>query len=1269
VCAPVDVCHTAGACDPTSGACSNPALSSCTTVDRTVVSTIASTTAFLYSGSNPIQTGVAPGTVVATRAAILRGRVLDHSSSPLPGVAISILNHPEFGATTTVADGTFSMAVNGGSALTVAYAATGFLPMQRTVAHAPWNDYAMLPDVVLTAVDEATTSVTFGSTAGYQVARATTVTDDDGSRTATLLVPPGTQAEMLTGASSTPVTTPLTVRATEYTVGTTGPASMPGDLPANSGYTYAIEFTADEELALGPDASVVFATPIVSYTDNFLGFGVGQHVPVGSYSRTTAQWTGSPDGLVIGIVSITGGVANIDLNGDGIADSASALAAVGITPGEQAELGSMYSAPTSLWRVPIYHFSEPWDFNWPFGPGPGAAAPPGPDPATPAAPDCHLACCGSGGPGDPGGGPGGPNGGGGGPSGDGSSGASSGPNGTGSSSPNSSRLECENGILHESIPIAGTSYSLTYSSDRVAGYAAENRILIPLSAATLPPGVIEIDLEVDVAGQQFTASFPPSTNLNTTFDWDGNDFLGRPIQGVQTASVSVGYVYQGVYLTPGEKPVVAGNNPYNALFGHYSYFGAPATGDSSRQQITIWERAQVSIGHFGAESLGLGGWQVDAQHVYEPPTSMLRLGNGGRQPGDAFGKIVTTFAGTGAIGGAGDGGPAISANLYGPWNVAVAPDGSVYISDRNNLRIRKVDTQGVITNVVGTGSRGYNGDNIAATSANLNNPECVLVAPDGSLYFSDVANQRVRWVDPQGIIHTVAGNGSQGYSGDGGPATSAAFSNPDNLALSPDGSLYIADTLNSVIRKVDPAGIVSTVVGVAGTENVNAVNFNGDNQPAPQATVNAGRGIAISPDGVLYVADCYNHRVRRIGTDGIITTYAGTGTAGFSGDNGPATSAQLMLPLNLALSSDGTLYVSDIGTMRIRAIDPGGIITTVAGNGTVGYSGDNGPALDATFNPPGPPPAVHTFGITLGSDRLMYIADGDNNVVRRLSLSQPAFANAALSVASDDGALVYGFDAFGKHLATKTLPTGGQTLTLGYDPSSGLLTTLTDIDGNVTTIQRDGAGNPTAIVSPFGVTTQLGLGSDGYLSTVTDPTGALHQMAYQNGLLTSIQYPTGSPTIESTKTYDSLGRIATSTDAAGGTLTFSRAPDAASSVSVTKTTSQGVPTSYGVTLSPSGASSWTTSLAGASNAQTMQINADGSKSITAPDGTLTTYVGGPDPRFGMGAPLATLLTTKLPVSGTTSSTSLSRTVTLSTWPRRKVSRIMPRARWRRRSWQ
>jgi RHS repeat-associated protein len=853
----------------------------------------------------------------------------------------------------------------------------------------------------------------------------------------------------------------------------------------------------------------------------------------------------------------------------------------------------MYSVPTSVWRAPIPHFS-PWDPNWPFGPPAGATPPPGPPPGTPPTPPDPCKS-------------------------------------TNNTSPNASTIECQNGILHESIPIAGTPYELVYSSDRVAGFTAANRLLVPLSGATLPPDVTEIELEIDLAGRSFTSSFPASANLTTTFDWDGQDAFGRQLQGVQQANVSIGYTYNGVYFKPGESPNGA---TYDALFGHFSFFGVPATGDRTRQDVTLWSRYTVPIGHWSAEPLGFGGWTVDVQHVYEAYTGTLRLGTGEVQPADTFGKVITTVAGTGATGSGGDNGPATSAQLNQPWNVALAPDGSLYIDDRNNFRIRRVDANGIITTVAGTGSAGFNGDGHPATQSQLNNPESVIVAPDGSFYIADVANQRVRKVDVNGIMTTVAGTGVSGYSGDGGPATSAELANPNGLFLAPDGSLYIADSVNSVIRKVDPSGTISTVAGTG------VSGFNGDGQTATKAQLFNAHSTVVDRDGTMYIADRVNHRIRRVGVDGVITTIAGTGTLGFSGDGGPAVSAQISEPHNLLLGSDGTLYFSDHFNARIRAIRPDGIITTIAGNGTVGFSGDHGPALDAEFNP-----GQFVCGLALTADgQFMYIGDGNNNRVRRLSLAQPMFSNTAFGIAARDGSEVYGFDSAGHHLRTTALPSNAIKVSLGYD-ASGLLATLTDGSGNVTTVQRDSSGNPTGVVSPFGVMTTLALGGDGYLGTVTGPVGATYQMTYQSGLLSVIQFPTGSPTKQSTKTYDSLGRVLTSTDAAGHALTFSRAPDTASSVNVSKTTSLGVQSQYAISLAPTGASTWTNTLPDGITS-TQQLGADGSQTVTAADGTKTTHQPGPDPRFGMQAPVIATQTVTLP-SGLTQNRSTSRAVTLS----------------------
>jgi RHS repeat-associated protein len=1174
-------------------------------IDQTVASNIATTTSFLYTGSNPVQTGVAAGTIVATRAAVVRGRVLNRNSQAISGAVMSVVGHPEFGSTVSANDGTFAMAVNGGSGLIVNYTANGFLPVQRSAAAVPWNDYAVMPDVVLTPEDSAATTVNLNAPTTYQVARANTVSDSSGTRTATLLIPPGTQAQLNGAAVST-----LTVHATEYTVGDTGPLAMPGTLPANSGYTYAVEFGADEE---GTSGRVQFNPPIVSYTDNFLHFTAGEHVPVGSYDRTTGTWVPLKDGLVITIVSITNGSADIDITGDGVADPPSALSAVGITSGEQVQLASMYpSPPKSLWRVNIPHFSDPYDFNWPYGPPPDAGPPPGPDPGPGPGP----------GPGGGGGG-GGSGGSGGSGSGSGCGDGSGGGNGNNDNVSNGSRIECPYGILHESIPIAGTPYNLVYSSDRVAGYKAQNHLIIPLSAATVPSGLVSITSEVDVAGRSITQSFAPNPNQTTTFDWDGKDTFGRPLQGSRPAIVSVGYTYQGVYLTPSENPNGAA---YDALFGHFSYYGSPATGDRARQQVTIWERTQVPLGHWGVEALGLGGWMLDVQQLYDSTTATLLSGNGDRQPASAFGDIITTVAGNGTYGAGGYGGPATSASLAAPWDVIVGPDGVLYISDKDNSAVRKVDNQGIITTV--------------ATGFSF--PESIAVAPDGTVYVDEPNIQTIARISPTGTVTTYAGTGAQGHSGDNGPATSATLNQPNALLLAPDGTLYFCDTAlygpnqssgTSYVRKIDPTGIISTIAGAVGS------GYNGDNIAAATAELNHPQSLALSKDGALYIADRFNHRIRKIGIDGIITTVAGTGAAGFSGDGGPATQAQLNYPQALAFLASGTLYVLDHDNYRIRAISPDGTINTVAGTGVSGFAGDGGPALDAKLNP-------GTAVSTMGFDGYggLYIGDGSSNHVRRLSLTQPGFTNALFSVAARNGSKVYAFDVSGRHIATKVLPTGGVSLTLGYD-SAGHIATLTDIDGNVTSIQRDASENPTAVVSQFGVTTTLGLGSDGYLANVTEPTGASYQMAYQSGLLTSIQFPTGSSTVQSTKTYDSLGRLASSTDAAGHARNFSRATDAVLSSSVTKTTSAGVSTQYAIALSRTNTTTWTTTLPDGTALQ-QQLNADGSRTVTAPDGTKTTYTPGPDPRFGMQVPITAAATVATP-SGLTRSTSATRAVTLS----------------------
>jgi len=341
-------------------------------------------------------------------------------------------------------------------------------------------------------------------------------------------------------------------------------------------------------------------------------------------------------------------------------------------------------------------------------------------------------------------------------------------------------------------------------------------------------------------------------------------------------------------------------------------------------------------------------------------------------PGALTGTI-TTVAGTGKAGFGGDGGPATAAKLIYPWGVAVGPDGSLYIADSGNHRVRRVGRDGTITTVAGNGQpAGFGGDGGPATAAKLNYPYGVAVGPDGSLYIVDAGNSRVRRVRSDGTITTVAGNRQPGFGGDGGPATAARLAGPYGVAVGPDGSLYIADSGNRRVRRVGTDGTITTVAGNGGG------GFGGDGGPATAAMLASPLGVAVGPDGSLYITDSGNSRVRRVGPNGTITTVAGNGQPGFGGDGGPATAARLWSPYGVAVGPDGSLYITDQGNRensRVRRVGPDGTITTFAGS-QPGFGGDGGPATAARL--------FHPYGVAVGPDGSLYIADRLNERVRKV---------------------------------------------------------------------------------------------------------------------------------------------------------------------------------------------------------------------------------------------------------------------------------------------
>lgn len=325
----------------------------------TGVGSLSDSVSFLYNGPYAIQTGVAAGAIDTNRVAVLRGRVLDESGAPLPGVQITVVGSPQFGQTFTQSDGRFDMAVNGGGSIVVNYSRSGYLAMQRTIA-TNFQDYFVAPDVVLSRPDSKVTVVAMGA-AVPQIAQGTPQTDSSGTRTATVMIPAQTTAQLVMPDGSTVPMPQLSLRATEFTVGPDGPSRMPGDLPPTSSYTYAVDISSDEGRALGAK-HIQFSQPVPIYVDNFLGFQAGTHVPVGEFNTDTGLWDPQHDGRVINLLSLQNGSAVLDVTGNGTASS-SDLSSLGITNAELQQIAKTYAAGSSFWRYPANRFSI-LDFNF-----------------------------------------------------------------------------------------------------------------------------------------------------------------------------------------------------------------------------------------------------------------------------------------------------------------------------------------------------------------------------------------------------------------------------------------------------------------------------------------------------------------------------------------------------------------------------------------------------------------------------------------------------------------------------------------------------------------------------------------------------------------------------------------------------------------------------------------------------------------------------------------------------------------------------------------
>lgn len=1148
-------------------------VASATPIDPTVATSIASATAFLYTGPNAIQTGVAANTIETKRVAVLRGNVMTRDNLPLSGVTITVLNHPEFGQTLSRANGLFDIAANGGDYLTVNYAKDGYLPVQRTV-QAPWQGYVMAPDVVMIPLDSRATVVTLNATAPLQVARANAVTDQDGTRQATMLFPQGTTATMTLANGTTQTLGSVTVRSTEFTVGENGPKAMPGPLPPTSLYTYAVENSIDEAIAAGA-TRVDFNQPVYHYIENFLQFPVGSIVPVGYYDRQKAAWIPSDNGVVIKILSIDGGVATVDSTGNGQADSA-----LGITNSERMQLAALYASGTSLWRLPMKHFSV-WDGNPPGGPGPNAVAPNVPTPIDISLddPTCQAG----------------------------------------------SIIECQNQSLGESVPIAGTPFSLNYKSSRTRG-ASPLSTRITLSGGTLPASVKRIEVEVSVAGRQFKRSFPPSPNQFYDFVWDGLDAYGRPALGKRQVTVRIGYVYPGFYGFTQNKILAFGS--------FWDYLSEVA----ARQDWTLWSVSNTTLGDWLASTVGLGGWTLSVQHAYDPLALTFYQGDGRKQSGGANLKNpFLTVAGTGTPGFSGDGGPAVSASLNDPRGLAIDANGNLFIADTNNNRVRKVERNGVIRTVAGNGYKGSGGDGGQATLASVYAPRKIAIDAQGNLYISATrypeGNPQIRMVSPSGIISTIAGAiyepNYEGNldSGDGGLATQAKLSGITDMKTDPQGNLYITTTTR--LRKISTNGIITTIARGTGAPEA------GNEGPASSAVIGYPKSLAIDPQGSLYIGAASS--IRKITPDGIIHAFAGTSVrGGYSTESFPATTPIYSTTISGMAFGSGNLYFTS-SYCQLRKVTPEGMSVLIAG-GAGGEWNCTGYSADGNI-----PSKLYAIFASTVIDPIGSIYFIDNYRVRKLQNPWLGLSgNEAIVSASKDGSQLFNFDATGRHLSTTSSATLATLYSFTYN-AHGYVTQITDGGGNITRVERDASDQPTAIVSADGLRTVLTLDANGNLASIVNPAGEATSMTYGNGgLLTTFTNPRNQT---SNFTYDSNGRLVKDQNAAGGSWSLTRQNVSNSAHQVDMQSAEGRNIRYLTEALVSGDILRTNTQADGSTTVRLE-KVDGTTQFTSADGTFLTSATGLDPRFGLQAPIATSSSIKVP-GGLTFTTTATRAVTLS----------------------
>ncbi len=1169
----------------------------------TTVTSFAAAIGFLWSGANAIQKplpNAAPLSFDPKVVAVARGKVMQRvgiNVAPLPKTKVWVPAHPEWGYVLTRLDGSFDFVAEQGEAIVVEFVKPGFFPVHRKV-DLPRRDYVAVPHVVLVQPDAASGLVQFPAPPNVMSVVVSSVTQgapgsayvDDAPRQTMLFVPPGTTASVHANGQLT-LPPQLTLRVTEYTVGPDGPAAMPANLPPASGYTWCGEFSADEVMAAGPTAWVEFSRPLSVYLDNFLGLDVGLTVPVGYYDRAAGAWK-QPRPKAIGdgpefekylrnALVIAAGIHQDELKiwltqPSGLSSPGlptELLDAMGFTEAERLALkvrlqmtpGGAPSVPKSFWRFQIDHMT-PWDANLGF-----AYIPEGQTEDPPAKV----------GPVDP---PRNPN------------------------QKCGSIIHCESQGLAEEFPVVGTSLALRYESQRTPG-GAQNAVVVPPppTGATKPASAATT---VAVAGQTVAVS-SETENGGAVYRWDGKDAFGRAVNGFQEAVATTAYAYNnkrvsvpvetggsGISISWGQIAAALGCNcPATAtttlacqypdgsiclaktengsvatfvklpppLFGTQT---ATVKGLSTTDvavenysprlaQREISRTARKRVGSISAAA-DFGGLSIGVHHAYDPGTQTLVLGTGQLRHLPSTKLAVTSHMGGGTL--------ALSAvgvnqaqaigtiDFADPIDAFVsAPKGFVHIASLGVLY--EVAPDGMVTFRCGPTSENQGVEALALAS-----PNTLLVATHhegkGTVALLQVGQ-------PGCVKTTVAGSLTADIDGDWrGPAT-AAHVMPTAVAAAPDGAVFIAEGTNATrrVRRIDANGVIAPyfgsgadIGGVAGCDDVN--------QSATKVCIGRPSAISVDAEGNLFVGTDAGRLYRVAATDGKVQRLDLALAATVPNWAVAAVHATGVNAFGYCQNTGGPLTWR--GTSMLAQTSPAtaGIFRLLgAGDDSIGNAEvqqanlAGGSAGDLTV--------ADCTAMARGTNGAWLIAaqvDAVSHPRRILKVTPQGqvWSGETLFVPSEDGSEVYKFTADGRHEATADATTGANLWAFTYEPATGKLATIADADGQITTVSRDQAGHVIELARAGlpGTTTKVALNASGLASKVVNPAGESTTLVYattadKHGLLAKLIHPSGDV---STFEWDSRGRLAKDTNAAGQYKSLATQDTIADSKSVTTVT-------------------------------------------------------------------------------------------------------------------